>query len=107
MARRPTAILISGRGTNMASLIDGGQSPDYPAEIVLVVSNNPAAGGLQRARELGVATEVIDHKQFGSQGRSSRTPCTRSSRRPESRSSASPASCGSCRKPSSTAGATG
>jgi len=66
MARRPTAILISGRGTNMASLLTAASQPDYPAEIVVVVSNNPAAGGLQRARELGVETEVIDHKQFGS-----------------------------------------
>jgi phosphoribosylglycinamide formyltransferase 1 len=66
MARRPTAILISGRGTNMASLLTAASQPDYPAEILVVVSNNPAAGGLQRARELGVDTDVVDNKQFGS-----------------------------------------
>jgi len=66
MARRPTAILISGRGTNMASLLTAASQPDYPAKIVVVASNNPAAGGLRRAREFGVETGVIDHKQFGS-----------------------------------------
>lgn len=60
-----TAVLISGRGSNMASLIAAAAAPDYPAEIVLVVSNRPDAGGLARAGEAGVATDVVDHKAFG------------------------------------------
>ncbi len=44
--RRRTAILISGRGSNMAALIAAAQGPDYPAEIALVVANRPDAGGL-------------------------------------------------------------
>ena len=60
--RRRVAVLISGRGSNMASLIEAAQDPAYPAEIVLVVSNRPDAGGLERARAAGIATAVVDHK---------------------------------------------
>ena len=60
--RRRVAVLISGRGSNMASLIEATQDPAYPAEIVLVVSNRPEAGGLERARAAGIATAVVDHK---------------------------------------------
>jgi phosphoribosylglycinamide formyltransferase-1 len=60
--RRRVAILISGRGSNMASLIEAARDPGYPAEIVLVVSNRPDAGGLERARAAGIATAVVDHK---------------------------------------------
>lgn len=49
----------------MTALIEAAKSQDYPAEIVLVVSNEPAASGLARAREAGVATVVIDHRSFG------------------------------------------
>lgn len=66
MARRRTAILISGRGSNMASLIAAAMEPDFPAEISLVVSNKPDAPGLQRTREFGIAAEAIDHKAFDS-----------------------------------------
>jgi phosphoribosylglycinamide formyltransferase 1 len=65
MARRRVAVLISGRGSNMASLIAAARSPDYPAEIAVVVSNRPAAGGLQRAGAEGVATAVVDQAGFG------------------------------------------
>jgi phosphoribosylglycinamide formyltransferase 1 len=64
-ARRRTAILISGRGSNMAALIEAAAEPGFPAEIVLVLSNNPAAGGLQTAAAAGIATAAIDHKPFG------------------------------------------
>lgn len=64
--RKRTAILISGRGSNMASLIQAARAPDYPAEIVLVISNRPAAPGLERARSEGVKTLVIDHTTFAS-----------------------------------------
>ena len=60
--RRRVAVLISGRGSNMASLIGAAQDPAYPAEIVLVVSNRPDAGGLERARAAGIPTAVVDHK---------------------------------------------
>jgi phosphoribosylglycinamide formyltransferase 1 len=61
MSRR-VAILISGRGSNMVSLIEAAASADFPAEIALVLSNRPDAVGLERAREAGIATAVIDHK---------------------------------------------
>ena len=58
------AILISGRGSNMASLIAAAIAPDYPAEIVVVISNRPGAGGLAHAAKAGVATAVVDHTRF-------------------------------------------
>src|SRR3954466_15878917 len=65
MARKRVAILISGRGSNMVALIEAAQEPAYPAEIVVVVSNDPAAEGLKRAAASGIATAVVDHKTFG------------------------------------------
>ena len=64
--RRRVAILISGRGSNMTALIEAARDPSYPAEIVTVISNRPAAPGLIRAREAGLMAEAIDHKTFGS-----------------------------------------
>ena len=65
MARTRVAVLISGAGSNMAALIDASQAPDSPFEVVLVVSNNPDAGGLDVAAGKGVATVAIDHRPFG------------------------------------------
>jgi phosphoribosylglycinamide formyltransferase-1 len=65
MARKRVGILISGRGSNMVALIEAAKDPAYPAEIVVVVSNDPAAQGLQRAAASGIKTAVVDHKQFG------------------------------------------
>lgn len=65
MSRKRVAILISGRGSNMAALIAAAKASDYPAEIALVLANVPAAPGLVRAKEAGVATAVLDHKPFG------------------------------------------
>jgi phosphoribosylglycinamide formyltransferase 1 len=62
--RKRTAILISGRGTNMAALIEAASGAEYPAEIILVVSNVPDAPGLTRAQAAGVATKLIDHRAF-------------------------------------------
>lgn len=59
-----TAILISGRGSNMRSLVAAAQAADYPAEIVLVVSNRPDAAGVPWAVEQGLPTVVIDHKGY-------------------------------------------
>jgi phosphoribosylglycinamide formyltransferase 1 len=62
--RKRVAILISGRGSNMRSLIDASRAPKYPAEIVLVVSSNPAAEGLSTAQALGIKTELVDQVRF-------------------------------------------
>jgi len=64
MSRRKTAILISGRGSNMGALISAAMNPDYPAEIALVLSNRPDARGLERAAEFGISTAVVDHTDF-------------------------------------------
>jgi phosphoribosylglycinamide formyltransferase 1 len=64
MARKRVAALISGRGANMAALIEAARNPDYPAEITLVLSNRPEAGGLRRAGAEGIATAVVDHRDF-------------------------------------------
>jgi phosphoribosylglycinamide formyltransferase-1 len=63
--KKRVAILISGRGSNMTALIEAAKTKDYPAEIVLVVSNRPDAAGLDRARSSGIPTAVIDHEKFG------------------------------------------
>ena len=65
MDKKRVAALISGRGSNMVALIEAAKAPDYPAEIVLVVSNVPDAVGLARARRDGITTAVIDHRAFG------------------------------------------
>ena len=66
MRKIRTAVLISGRGSNMVALAKAAQAKDYPAEIVLVISNIPSAEGLKKAKELGVAIKAIDHKEFSS-----------------------------------------
>jgi phosphoribosylglycinamide formyltransferase 1 len=65
MPRKRVAVLISGRGSNMVALIEAAKDPAYPAEIVVVLANDPAAQGLQRAAAANVATSVVDHRQFG------------------------------------------
>lgn len=62
MSKRKVAILISGRGSNMRSLVEAARAPDYPAEIALVLSNRPNAAGIDWAKAQGIATAVIDHK---------------------------------------------
>ena len=62
--RRRTAILISGRGSNMSALIAAARAPDFPAEIALVLSNKNNAAGLVLARQAGIATAVVDHKIY-------------------------------------------
>ncbi len=58
------AILISGGGSNMVALATS-MTGDHPARPVLVLSNDPAAGGLDKARDLGIATGAVDHREFG------------------------------------------
>jgi phosphoribosylglycinamide formyltransferase-1 len=62
--KRRVAILISGRGSNMAALIQAAREPCYPAEVALVVSNRPGAPGLTLARDAGVPALAIDHRPF-------------------------------------------
>ena len=65
MSRKRVAVLISGRGSNMAALIEAAKDKNYPAEIAVVISNRPDAGGLMVARANGITTEVIDHTAHG------------------------------------------
>jgi phosphoribosylglycinamide formyltransferase-1 len=65
MARKRVAVLISGRGSNMAALVEAAKEQNYPAEIVLVVSNRPNAEGIAYARKAGIATTIIDHADYG------------------------------------------
>lgn len=62
--RLKLGILISGRGTNMAALIDACAALGFPAEVALVISNRADAAGLARAREAGIATRIIPHGDF-------------------------------------------
>lgn len=66
MRKVRTAVLISGRGSNMGALIQATKKMDYPAEISLVISNRPEAGGIAAAAGQGLETAVIDHKAFPS-----------------------------------------
>jgi phosphoribosylglycinamide formyltransferase 1 len=60
--RKRTAILISGRGSNMRALVEAARAPDFPAEIALVLSNRPEADGLVFAKGRGIAAAAVDHK---------------------------------------------
>ena len=64
MTRLRLAILISGRGPNMDTLLRATKAPDYPATPQLVLSNRPKAQGLERARQFGVEALAIDHRAF-------------------------------------------
>jgi len=66
MMKQRVAILISGGGSNMMALVNDMASYDHPAMPVLVLSNDPMAGGLHRAAEMGMATAVVDNRLFGS-----------------------------------------
>ena len=62
--KKRTAILISGRGTNMAALIKAAWAPDFPAKIVLVFSNVETAEGLRTAQAAGIRTQALSHREF-------------------------------------------
>ena len=64
--RKRVGILISGRGSNMAALIEACREPDFPAEICAVISNRPKAAGLDIARDSGLKALAIDHKAYPS-----------------------------------------
>src|SRR3954453_23172132 len=63
--KRRVAILISGRGSNMAALIEAAAARDYPAEIAVVISNRADSAGLAKARASCIASVVIESKPFG------------------------------------------
>lgn len=66
MTRKRVAVLISGRGSNMAALIEAARAPDYPAEVVGVLSNRAAAAGLETAAANGIATASLAQSKFPS-----------------------------------------
>lgn len=66
MSRARTAVLISGRGSNLKALIDACAASEFPAEIVLVISNITDASGLDHARAANIPTKVISHKDYKS-----------------------------------------
>lgn len=65
MNRTRVGIMISGTGSNMAALIEAARAPNCPYEVVCVLSNRPAAAGLDRARALGVEALAVDQTPFG------------------------------------------
>ena len=65
MVKKRVAVLISGRGSNMAALIEAAKERSYPAEIALVVSNRPDAAGLAHAEAHAIPTVVVDHRPYG------------------------------------------
>lgn len=65
MTRCRVGVLASGRGSNLGALIAAAADPLFPAEIALVLSNQPDAGALDRARDAGIAAHTVDHRPFG------------------------------------------
>ena len=66
MKKLKVAIMISGRGSNMGSLARAAMDPDYPVEIVLVLSNKPNVAGLELAQEHGLPIQVLDQSAYDS-----------------------------------------
>lgn len=66
MGKLKVGILISGRGSNMAALVEAAQDPGFPAEVCCVLSNRPDAKGLDFARERGIPAVLVDHKTYAS-----------------------------------------
>lgn len=62
-AKKRTAVMVSGRGSNLAALIQAAAHASYPAEIALVLSNRVDAQGLKHAREHGIPIAVVDQEQ--------------------------------------------
>ena len=64
MSSARVAVLVSGSGTNLQSLLDAAATPDYPARIAVVVSNVPGVRALERAAAAGVPTKVLPHQGY-------------------------------------------
>lgn len=65
-SRKRVVVFISGSGSNMVSLAKACQAKDFPAEIACVISDKASAGGLEKARDLGIPTLVFERKTYGS-----------------------------------------
>ncbi|MCA1969160.1 MAG: phosphoribosylglycinamide formyltransferase [Rhizobium sp.] len=65
-ARKRVVVFISGGGSNMVALADACAAPDFPAEIVSVISDKPTAGGLAKAAQRGIATHVFERRAYAS-----------------------------------------
>ncbi|MEL6290026.1 MAG: phosphoribosylglycinamide formyltransferase [Pseudomonadota bacterium] len=63
-SRTRVGVLISGRGSNMVSLAEAAAHDDFPAQIALVISNEPGAAGLARAADFGIETATINHRDY-------------------------------------------
>lgn len=66
MGKLRVGVLISGRGSNMAALVEAARDPGFPAEVCCVIANRPDAKGLDFARRHGIAAVLIDHKSYAS-----------------------------------------
>lgn len=66
MGKLKVGVLISGRGSNMAALVEAARDPAFPAEVCCVIANRPDAKGLDFAREQGIAAVLVDHKSYAS-----------------------------------------
>lgn len=64
MSKIRLAILISGRGSNMESLLQACAEPDFPAEAAVVIANRPDAAGIAKAQGYGIQTSIVDHRQY-------------------------------------------
>ena len=64
MGKLKLAVLISGRGSNLQSIIDACADPEFPAQIEIVISNKPDAYGLTRAEKAGIKTSIVSHKDY-------------------------------------------
>ena len=87
------AVLISGSGSNMASLIAAGQASDAPYEVLVVISNVADVAGLDKARAAGVEALTVEHKPFARIARRMSAPSTPCWSNATSRSSPWPVSC--------------
>ncbi|WP_341760563.1 phosphoribosylglycinamide formyltransferase [Candidatus Endowatersipora endosymbiont of Watersipora subatra] len=66
MKKVRVAVLISGRGSNMISLVESAKDTSYPADISLIISNNPNADGVKSAQKRGIPTHIVDNKFYES-----------------------------------------
>ncbi len=64
MTKLPVGVLISGRGSNMAALVEAAEAADYPARVAVVIANKTDAGGLDFARSRGIPAAAIPHRDF-------------------------------------------
>jgi len=64
VSKQPVVVLISGSGSNLQALIDAAEDPQYPAQIVAVISNKDGVRGLQRATDANIPVHVLNHRQF-------------------------------------------